>query len=92
MIEPYASQVKKNLQKAGGQLRTVIDMADADRYCMDIIQQNNAVIGILQQANNLILESHLRTCGAALASKSKEARDRFIKEILRVFSVSRHKK
>ncbi|MFA6603403.1 MAG: metal-sensing transcriptional repressor [Patescibacteria group bacterium] len=91
MIEPYAGQVKKGLQKASGQLDTVIKMAEADRYCMDIIQQNNAVIGILQQANNLILESHLRTCGVALASKSKGERDRFIKEILRVCNVWRKK-
>ncbi len=92
MIEPFSGQVKKNLQKAGGQLDTVLKMAEADRYCMDIIQQNNAVIGILQQVNSLILESHLRTCGIALASKSKEERDRFIKEILRVCNVSWRKK
>ncbi len=85
MIEPFSGQVKKNLQKAGGQLDTVLKMAEADRYCMDIIQQNNAVIGILQQVNNLILESHLRTCGAALGSKSAKERDGFIAEILRVW-------
>jgi CsoR family transcriptional regulator, copper-sensing transcriptional repressor len=92
MIDPYASQVKKNLQKANGQLNSVIKMAEDDRYCMDIIQQNNAVIGLLQQANSLILESHLRTCGAALASKSAAERDRFIKEILRVSGVAWRKK
>ncbi len=92
MIEPYTTQVKKNLQKASGQLETVIKMAEADRYCMDIIQQTNAVIGILQQSNSLILESHLRTCGAALASKSEKERDGFIKEILRVCGMSWRKK
>lgn len=92
MIEPYASQVKKNLRKASGQLETVIKMAESDRYCMDVIQQNNAVIGILQQANSLILESHLRTCGVSLASKSDAERDRFIKEILRASNVSWRKK
>lgn len=91
-MEPYAGQVKKNLRKASGQLDTVVKMAESDRYCMDVIQQNNAVIGILQQANSLILESHLRTCGVALASKSKEERDRFIKEILRASNVSWRKK
>jgi DNA-binding FrmR family transcriptional regulator len=92
MIEPYAGQVKKSLQKASGQLDTVRKMAETDRYCMDIIQQNNAVIGILQQTNNLILESHLRTCGAALGSKSQKERDGFIKEILRVCGMSWRKK
>ncbi len=92
MIEPFSGQVKKNLQKAAGQLDTVLKMSEADRYCMDIIQQNNAVIGLLQQANNLILESHLRTCGASLASKSAQTRDRFIKEILRAFSTSQKRR
>ncbi len=92
MIEPFASQVKKNLQKAAGQLETVRKMAEADRYCMDVIQQNNAVIGLLQQANTLILESHLRTCGVALASKSAKERDGFIQEILRVCGMTWRKK
>ena len=92
MIEPYAEQVKKNLQKASGQLNTVVKMAETDRYCMDIIQQINAVIGILQQANSLILESHLRTCGTSLASKSEEERNQFIREILRTCNMSWRKK
>ena len=92
MIEPQASQVSGNLKKAAGQLQTVLKMTAEGRYCMDIIQQNNAVIGLLQQANNLILESHLRTCGASLASKSAQTRDRFIKEILRAFSASQKKR
>jgi len=91
MIEPYAGQAIRNLRKAGGQLSTVLKMAETDRYCMDIIQQNNAVIGILQQANNLILESHLHTCGASLGSKSAKERQKFIKDILRACNVSRRK-
>lgn len=92
MIEPYVSQVKKGLQKAAGQLETVRKMVESDRYCMDVIQQNNAVVGLLQQANSQILESHLRTCGVALASKSAKERDSFIQEILRVCGMSWRKK
>jgi len=91
MIEPYAGQTVGNLRKAAGQLQTVLKMAEEDRYCMDIIQQNSAVIGLLQRANDLILESHLRTCGASLASKSAQTREKFIKEILRACNISRRK-
>ncbi len=91
MIEPYSSQVIRNLQKADGQLGTVLKMAREDRYCMDIIQQCNAVIGILRQTTGLILESHLRTCGAALGSKSAKTRDRFIQEIIRAVDVAKRR-
>lgn len=70
---------------------TVVKMADQHRYCMDIIQQCNAITGIMQQTKNLILESHLETCGAQMASKDAETRKKFIKEILRACSVSQRK-
>ncbi len=88
MIEPYKSRVVRNLQKAEGQLAAVAKMVGEDRYCMDIIQQCNAVVGILKQSTGLILESHLRTCGAALGSRSAKTRDRFIQEIIRAADVA----
>lgn len=91
MKEPQARKVIRNLQKARGLMNTVVKMADENRYCMDIIQQCNAMTGIIQQTKNLILESHLETCGAQMASKDPVARKRFIDEILRACSVSQRK-
>ncbi len=31
-------------------------------YCADIAQQINATIGLLRNANMVLLESHLQTC------------------------------
>jgi DNA-binding FrmR family transcriptional regulator len=92
MIEPYSTQAKNSLKKAQGQLATIVKMAEEDRYCMDVIQQVNAVIGILRQANNLILESHLHTCGKALASKDATTREKFITEIMRACEISQRKR
>lgn len=91
MKEPHATKAIRNLQKARGLMDAVIKMAEEQRYCMDLIQQCNAITGIMQQTKNLILESHLETCGAKMASKDSEERGRFIKEILRACNVSQRK-
>ena len=91
MKEPYASKAIRNLQKTKGLVNTVLKMAEEGAYCMDVIQQCNAITGIIQQTKNLILESHLETCGAKMASKDPEEREKFIKEILRACNVSQRK-
>lgn len=91
MKEPYSSKAIRNLQKARGLMDTVLKMAVEQRYCMDIIQQCNAITGIMQQTKNLILESHLETCGAKMASPDSEVREKFIKEILRACNVTQRK-
>jgi DNA-binding FrmR family transcriptional regulator len=91
MKEPQAGKVIRNLQKARGLMDAVFKMADENRYCMDIIQQCNAITGIMQQTKNLILESHLETCGRQMASKDPDERQKFIKEILRACSVTQRK-
>ncbi|MBI5654132.1 metal-sensing transcriptional repressor [Candidatus Uhrbacteria bacterium] len=91
MKEPHAGKAIRNLQKARGLMDTVLKMAEDQRYCMDIIQQCNAITGIMQQTKNIILESHLETCGAKLASTDPEVREKFIQEILRACNVSQRR-
>ena len=47
-----------------GQLQKVIKMAEKHSYCIDIIHQSHAVQKALKEADNLILENHLKTCVA----------------------------
>ncbi|MEI7512109.1 MAG: metal-sensitive transcriptional regulator [Candidatus Uhrbacteria bacterium] len=91
MKEAHAAKTMQNLRKARGLMDTVVKMAEDKRYCMDIIQQCNAITGIMQQTKNIILESHLETCGAKLASADPEVRTKFIKEILRACTVTQRK-
>lgn len=88
MIEPYKSETKKSLKKAQGQINRIQKMIDEDRYCVDIIQQSNAAIGLLRQANNTMLQSHLETCGHKLANKNVPEKKKFIQEIIRACNVS----
>jgi len=89
MLQQYSDKVKINLKKAAGQLALIAKMIDGDRYCLDVAQQVNAAIGLLKQANLVIMESHLLSCGAKkLNSKNAAEKTAFAKELIKVFNVS----
>ena len=50
------------LRKANTLLSKVVKMAESDAYCVDLMQQNLAVIGLLRSAHRRIMENHLKTC------------------------------
>lgn len=50
------------LKKAKTSLDKVTKMIEDGRYCIDIIQQNLAVIGLLRSANTSLLEGHVNNC------------------------------
>ena len=52
------------LKTARGQLDAVIRMAEEDRYCVDISNQLLAVRALVNKANKLVLEAHLKGCVA----------------------------
>lgn len=71
MFKPKDTQerILHRLKIARGHLEKVITMAQSDEYCIDVIHQSQAVQKALREADNLILENHLKTC-AATAIKS----------------------
>lgn len=73
------------LKKAGTHLSNVIKMVEDKEYCIDILQQNLAVIGLLKSANNRLMERHLHSCFANAMKGTNETRKReMIEEILRI--------
>jgi len=91
MIEPYKAKTINGIKKVRGQMDLILKMLEEGRYCVDIIQQCNSAIGMLRQANNTMLESHLQTCGHRMNSKKKVEKEKFIKEIIRACTVSNRK-
>jgi DNA-binding FrmR family transcriptional regulator len=72
-----------------GHLKANLRMVENDRYCIDIIRQNQAVISALKKVNELILKDHLDNCVTqAVRSKKERERRRVLKEILEVFGES----
>jgi DNA-binding FrmR family transcriptional regulator len=72
----------KRLRRIEGQVRGLIQMLEADRYCLDEIQQANAVTAAMREVALLILTSHL-DAGVGFAVKSGKTED-VIKEVTTV--------
>lgn len=89
--------MKKSLKKQtidrmsyiAGHLEGVKKMLRDDKYCIDVIKQNEAVIAAIKKANQIILENHLNTCVTqAIKGQNTRERKKKIKEILEVFKNS----
>lgn len=76
-------RILHRLKIARGHLDRVIKMIEADKYCIDVLHQSQAVQAGLKQTDNLILETHLKTCVADAIGKGKK--DEAIAEIMQVF-------
>jgi len=82
-------KVLTNLKKARTHIDRIINMLEADDYCIDVIQQINAVLGYLNSARSKKLESHLESCFLeGLASDDKERRRELISEVLQVIKIA----
>ena len=87
MQKEYKSKTITQLRKAEGMLKKVIKMTEEDYYCIDLLQQSLAVLGLMKGANKLILENHLSSCfkdGMQKAGSAKQKK--LIDEVLRVIS------
>ncbi len=82
-------QILNRMNYLCGHLDGIKKMLKDDKYCIDIIKQNEAVIAAIKKVNEMILENHLNTCVAeAIKGKSEKERKKKIKEILELFKNS----
>lgn len=78
-----------NFKKAKSHIDKVITMIENGDYCIDVMQQNLAVIGILKSAHQMLMEGHLNTCFKNAMKTSNETRkQKMIEEILKVSKLS----
>ncbi len=74
-----------NFKKAQGSIFKIIEMIEKNEYCIDIMQQNLAAIGLLRSAHEMLMENHLNTCfKTAMASKNEKEKQKMTAEILKV--------
>jgi len=77
-----------NLKKAQSLLKKIIIMVENNDYCIDIMQQNLAVIGLLKSFHQMTMENHLNTCfKKAIESQNTEKKEQMTQEILKVTSL-----
>jgi len=79
------SQIIKRLSIAEGHLRKVKKMAEENSYCPDIIHQSQAVQAALKKVDEVIFESHLKTCVLSDMKGSPENKRKLAGEIMEVF-------
>lgn len=63
--------VLRRLRKIEGQVRGLRQMLEEDRYCLDEVQQANAITAGVREVAMLIMEQHL-TAGLEFAIESKD--------------------
>jgi len=72
------------INMASGSLTKVSDMIKAKRYCPDVIQQIDSVIGLLHSTRKELLQGHLESC---LISQLKTDKEGAVKELLKIYNI-----
>lgn len=74
-----------NFKKAQSSISKIVKMLENDEYCIDIMQQDLAVIGLLKSAHQMLMEGHLNSCfKKAMSAKNEKRKQEMIREILKV--------
>ena len=85
MISKNKEKALISFKKAHSLLAKIIGMTEQNIYCMDIMQQNLAVLGLLRSAHEMLMENHLNSCFKdAMASKNERKKKQMSEEILKV--------
>lgn len=78
-------KVITNFKKAQSHIARIQKMLSQDVYCIDIMQQNLAVIGLLKSAHQMLMEDHLSACfEQAMQSNDTAKKAQMTEEILTV--------
>lgn len=83
-MEDHTTGLLHRLKIIRGHLEKVIQMVESDAYCMDIIQQTTAVESALKEAENMILENHLKTCVTESIVNHQDV-EKKVDEVIKVF-------
>jgi DNA-binding FrmR family transcriptional regulator len=78
-----------SFKKARSLITKIIRMIEDNQYCIDIMQQNLAALGLLKSAHQELLKNHLNTCvKKGLSSRNRQKQTQLIQEILQVTKLS----
>lgn len=82
-------KVITNYKKAKSHIEKVSQMVEYDRYCIDIIQQNLAIIGLLKSVNSILMKNHLNSCFSnAMKTRDVEKQEAMMEEIIQAMKMS----
>jgi CsoR family transcriptional regulator, copper-sensing transcriptional repressor len=82
-----SAKIVNRLKSVEGHVRGVTKMVEEGAYCIDVVNQINAIQAALSKVNALVLDQHLHTCvTTAIRGDDPAERERVIHEILGVFN------
>lgn len=89
MDETTKKNVSRRLASAAGHIKGIERMVEDDTYCIDVIQQVQAVQAALNKVSAIILDNHLRSCvTTAIQGDDPGERERVLEEVTSVFEMS----
>jgi DNA-binding FrmR family transcriptional regulator len=79
----------RRLKNVEGHIRGIERMVEEDTYCIDVINQIQAVQAALSKISTMILDEHLNSCLiTAVRGENVDERERVLKEIAEVFDTA----
>ena len=79
----------RRLKNVEGHIRGIERMVEEDTYCIDVINQIQAVQAALSKVSTMILDEHLNSCLiTAVRGENVDERERVLKEIADVFDTA----
>ena len=75
----------KTAKQAKGTVNKVIEMIEGEKYCPEVIQQADSVIGLLKRLKRELLAGHLDTCVSEGLQTDKE---KTINELLKIYQLA----
>ena len=75
------SDITKRLRRAEGHLRSVIEMIETGRSCLELAQQLHAVEKAIGQAKKTLIQDHLDHCLDDAIDRPYKERRRSVEEI-----------
>lgn len=75
----------KCVKQGQGTLAKVTEMIEQDKYCPEIIQQVDSIIGLLKTAKRELLVGHLDHC---VVHQMKENKAKAIDELIKIYNLS----
>lgn len=87
ILDPDRRKAKVNrFNRIAGQVRGIAQMVDDDRYCIDVLQQIQAVRAALARAEAEVLRDHADSCVAdAIATGDPSEQRAKVDELVQLF-------
>lgn len=87
-MEKHLSENKEkallSTRKALGTVQKVLEMIENDKYCPEVIQQVDAVVGLLRSTKKHLLVGHLNHC---LEEKLHDNKKQAIDELMKIMNL-----